>query len=290
MRHKRTAKSENLISIGFGSRFGSHGCIVIVGSPCRGERRGPSAFGKTLNRSLKESIKVEIIDIDRLDSQRFQTRARLDGTQFQTRYQRREFYGSLFQCMAVGGSLRREHSLRAIERHLPDGTVSPGSVAFRILGRKGFGSLVLVGSRDGMNNVLKLILRKCPGRHRNTARVYDNRYGCRLSDLLETLLPRLDLGIGPGISHKIFTGIHQVNRNVFVKRHDGTGILQVLDRVGIRSARKRHGEIGLAPNSRTVRLGILVTSRQQDQRGQEAKAFIHFFHSSFSKNPGKDKT
>jgi len=288
MGNGRSTQCENLVSVNLGSRIGSHGCIISIGSPCGGERRGPSALGKMLDGSgCIAGIEEEIIDIDRLDGQRIQTGTRLDGTQFETRNHRFEFHSGFLQRMAIGRSLRRKRTLFAKERYLLNGTVSPGSVAFRILSRKGLDSLVLIGSRDGENGVLKRAERNRTGRHRSDAGVHHNDYLHGFGNLLETLLPRLDLGIGPSIAYKIITGIHQVNRNVVVERHDRACTLRVLDRVDFRGTRQRHGEIGLAAGSRTVRLGILVTSCQHDQRGQEAKAFIHLFHSLFSKNPGK---
>ena len=122
------------------------------------------------------------------------------------------------------------------------------------------------------------------GRQDGASRIHDNEYLRRFRDLFETLLLCLDFVVGPGVIRRIAAGIHQINRNIVVVWRDLACGLRIFDRIGFQCARKGYLEVSFRSRDLNARIGVLVTSRQQCQSGQDAKTFRQFFHRSFNKN------
>ena len=186
--------------------------------------------------------------------------------------------------MAVVGSHIREDGRMPEERHLLHGEIISGCIAFGISRGKGLDRLVLISHGQFIRFRIKIGLPGLPDRHGHAARIHIDKSPARLRDLFETLRARLDLLVGPSITHRIASGIHQINDHIVVIGRDLARGLRILDRIGIQRARKRYLEIGLgAIDGHTVPFGILAAGCQQGRRGQNTKTFIDCFHKSFNK-------
>ncbi len=265
---------EHLIGIGFRSGLRGHGRIGGVGSPRGRIGHGPGQFREILTGGLPVVV-IEEIDVNGLDGQRVQAGSGLHGAHFETRHQRFELHGGFLQRVAVGRRLGGERRLLTVERYLLYRKIVAGSVAFDVSGTDGLDCPVLIGNGQVFQPVFDTCKRRGPRQQGRAARIRNDNDLGRLDDLLETLLLRRNLGVGPGITHRIVAGIDQIDHDVLIVRCDLACGLRVFDTIGLQGTRKRYREIGLRGRGRRPRFGVLAACSQRHRRQSGDKISFH---------------